>query len=427
MSLSTRLLIAINSICFILLIGLGSFVIVSKRTEAMASLDNRISSIGTYIAKVAGFYMWNLDTTSLQTMKDDLEKDDAVEFVNFYDKDGKPAIEEKTAESKSLLMHETPIEYTGQGTIGKLTISYNRNSIDSAFKAALWQTLLAVILCQLTISLIVGYIIKKNLKAVLSALTEIEKTSETTSETSQSLKQVFQVISDETTKQASAIEETVASLEEITAVVKQSSDSAQIASKGSGESAMHARSGREVIQDLNSAMKDISDSSKRIQEITGVIDDIAFQTNLLALNAAVEAARAGEQGRGFAVVADAVRNLSQRSAAAAKDIDQMIKESVSKIQHGLKALQTNEQVFDKIADGVEKISTLNEAIYNSVEEQNRGLVLISQAMNQIDNSTQETASNSAKVSESSEELAEQANRLKSLVKELNQTVTGKSA
>lgn len=427
MSLSTRLLIAINSICFVLLIGLGGFIIVSKRTEAISSLENRISSIGTYLAKVAGFYMWNLDTNSILAMRNDLEKDDSVEVVNFYDKDGKPVIEEKQPSRQAVYYYDTAIEYVGQGTIGKLRIGYNRNSIELAFKNAIWQAILAVILCQMIISLVVGLIIRKNLNSVLNALSEIEKTSETTSETSFSLKQVFQMINDATTRQATAIEETVASLEEITAVVKQSSENAQVASKGSGESASQARSGREVIQGLNKAMHDISDSSKRIQEITGVIDDIAFQTNLLALNAAVEAARAGEQGRGFAVVADAVRNLSQRSAAAAKDIDQMIKESVSKINHGLEALQQNEQVFDKIADGVEKISTLNEAIYSSVEEQNRGLVLISQAMNQIDSSTQETANNSSKVSVSSEELAEQASRLKSLVKELNQTVTGKAS
>ena len=173
-------------------------------------------------------------------------------------------------------------------------------------------------------------------------------------------------------------------------------------------------------------MTDISKSSKKIEEIINVIDDIAFQTNLLALNAAVEAARAGEQGKGFAVVAEAVRNLAQRSSAAAKDITVLIKESVEKIGHGSKIADQSGTVLKNIVGSVKKVSDLNNEIASASAEQSNGISQISKAMNELDNATQQNAASSEETAASSEEMSAQAIELQVLVEELSQVIDGSS-
>ncbi|MES9868052.1 MAG: methyl-accepting chemotaxis protein, partial [Candidatus Thiodiazotropha sp. LLP2] len=141
-------------------------------------------------------------------------------------------------------------------------------------------------------------------------------------------------LSQRTEEQAASLEETASSMEEMTTTVRQSADNANLADNLAKEANSKANHGGKVVKQAVSAMEAINDSSKRISDIIGVIDEIAFQTNLLALNAAVEAARAGEQGRGFAVVAGEVRNLAQRSAGAAKEIKDLIRDSVNKVTDG---------------------------------------------------------------------------------------------
>jgi methyl-accepting chemotaxis protein len=172
-------------------------------------------------------------------------------------------------------------------------------------------------------------------------------------------------------------------------------------------------------------MSEISNSSRKIEEILNVIDDIAFQTNLLALNAAVEAARAGEQGRGFAVVAEAVRNLAQKSGAAAKDISSLIKENVAKSKQGVGIANSSEQVFKNILDSVKKVSDLSTEIASGSREQAVGIEQISKAMNQLDQAIQGNAASAEESAASSEEMSAQAASLLKLVDELKAVVAGK--
>ncbi|QDK47313.1 hypothetical protein DOM22_01130 [Bdellovibrio sp. ZAP7] len=231
-------------------------------------------------------------------------------------------------------------------------------------------------------------------------------------------------LSEASTEQASSLEETVATLEELTSMVKVNSEHAKEAARLSESTRSIAGKGEEEIKQLITSMSQISQDSKKIEEIITVIDDIAFQTNLLALNAAVEAARAGEQGKGFAVVAEAVRTLAQRSSSAAKDITDLIKSSVEKIEKGSSQAGQSGKVLEEIVTSVKKVSDINAEIAAASNEQTNGIVQISTAMNQLDQVTQVNAASSEEAAAAAEELSAQGVQLIRAMDLLNVTVYG---
>ncbi|WP_413739683.1 methyl-accepting chemotaxis protein [Sodalis sp. RH14] len=205
-------------------------------------------------------------------------------------------------------------------------------------------------------------------------------------------------LSSRTEQQAAAVVETAASMEELTSTVKNNADNARHASQIAGEATHNAHQGGEVMKNVVRTMDDISLSSKKITDITAVINSIAFQTNILALNAAVEAARAGEQGRGFAVVASEVRNLSQRSSQAAKEIATLIGESVSRIDVGTKLVAQAGDTMEQIVASVSRVNDIMGEISSASEEQSHGIEQIARAISELDTTTQQ---NAALVTESS--------------------------
>lgn len=240
----------------------------------------------------------------------------------------------------------------------------------------------------------------------------------------QQLSATGQTLSQASTSAAASLEETVASLEEMSSMVKMNSDNAKQASALSQTSRDSAEQGEKEIHSLISSMHEISSSSKKIEEIITVIDDIAFQTNLLALNAAVEAARAGEQGKGFAVVADAVRSLAQKSAVAAKDISDLIKDSVQKIDRGTKIADHSGTVLNNIVISVKKVADLNHEISAASNEQSTGITQVGKAMNQLDQSTQMNAASAEEIAASAEELLQQSQNMQEKVQDLNAVILG---
>src|SRR5205814_10407986 len=180
-------------------------------------------------------------------------------------------------------------------------------------------------------------------------------------------------------EQASNLQQTAASMEQLTATVKHNADTAQQATRLAGEASSVAGQGGAVVDQVVTTMDDITQSSRKIADIIGVIDGIAFQTNILALNAAVEAARAGEQGRGFAVVAGEVRSLAQRSATAAKEIKTLIGESVTKVEAGTKQVDTAGKTMQEIVESVNKVSILVAEIAAASSEQSAGIGQINTA------------------------------------------------
>lgn len=224
-----------------------------------------------------------------------------------------------------------------------------------------------------------------------------------------------QELSSSSTQAAASMQETAASVQEISTVVQSSRENAEIAMKLSSESRDIAENGHRSISALIGSMGTVSESSKKIEEIVSLIDDIAFQTNLLSLNAAVEAARAGEQGKGFAVVADAVRTLAQRSATSAKEISLLISKSVTQIQDShSQALQSGE-ILKKIVDSVQKVADLNQEIFQAANEQSNGLSQITNAMHQLDNLAQINAKSTIDLNQATSDFESQAEQMNELV------------
>ncbi len=211
-----------------------------------------------------------------------------------------------------------------------------------------------------------------------------------------------------TESQASSLEETASSMEELTATVRQNADNASQANQlVQGAAAVAARGG-EVVGQVVRTMEEIAQGSKRISEITGIINGIAFQTNILALNAAVEAARAGDQGRGFAVVASEVRSLAQRSAEAAKEIKALIEESTSKVNSGSKLAAEAGKTIQEVVASVHKMAGITGDISAASREQAAGIQQVGQAVTQMDQATQQNAALVEQVSAASASLQDQA-------------------
>ncbi len=218
-------------------------------------------------------------------------------------------------------------------------------------------------------------------------------------------------LSQRTETQASNLEETASAMEELTTTVQQNAENATEASKLSSSAMEKASSGGAVVSSAVEAMEEINSSSKKIADIIGVIDEIAFQTNLLALNAAVEAARAGEQGRGFAVVAAEVRNLAQRSAAAAKEIKGLINDSVDAVGKGTKLVDETGQTFTELVAAVQEVVTMISDIDSASREQAAGINEVSSAVAQMDEMTQQNAALVEQASASSKAMEDQAQGL----------------
>ncbi len=244
---------------------------------------------------------------------------------------------------------------------------------------------------------------------------EVRQGTDTIATASSEIASGNQDLSSRTEEQASSLEETAASMEELTSTVKQNADNARQANQLAVSASEVAVKGGSVVSQVVDTMGSINASSRKIVDIIGVIDGIAFQTNILALNAAVEAARAGEQGRGFAVVASEVRSLAQRSAAAAKEIKTLIGDSVEKVEEGSKQVAEAGRTMEEIVDSVKRVTDIMGEITAASQEQTSGIEQINQAVTQMDQATQQNAALVEEASAAAQSLQEQASSLSEVV------------
>jgi methyl-accepting chemotaxis protein len=231
-------------------------------------------------------------------------------------------------------------------------------------------------------------------------------------------------LSSRTESQASSLEQTAASMEELTSTVRQNSDSAAKANELATSASQIAQKGREVVGRVVDMMESINDSSRQIAEIITVIDSIAFQTNILALNAAVEAARAGEQGRGFAVVATEVRSLAQRSASAAKEIKELIINSVGQVDTGTELVAEAGATMQDVVASVKNLTGLMGEITDAGKEQSAGIEQVNQAIAEMDTVTQQNVDLVQQATHSAQSMQEQAASLAQLVSVFNLGMKG---
>ena len=256
----------------------------------------------------------------------------------------------------------------------------------------------------------------RTMTAELRRITQtVQDTTATVNAAAREITQGSADLSQRTEEQASALEETAASMEEITATIKHSADHAAQANQLVGGARTRAEQGGVVINRTITAMQAISHSSRKIADIIGVIDEIAFQTNPLALNAAVEAARAGKQGCGFAVVAGEVRKLAQRSADAAKEIKILITDSVAKVEDGGTLVDASGQTLRDIGLEVKKVSDLVAEMATATREQALSIDQVNQAILQMDQSTQQNAALVEQTAAASSAMGDQAQELQNLM------------
>lgn len=250
---------------------------------------------------------------------------------------------------------------------------------------------------------------------VAEAMQMVRVASQSVSGSAEEIARGNDELSARTEQQSAAVVETAASMEELSSTVKQNAHNAQLASELAATASESAVKGGNVVSTAVTRMKDISESSRRIADITSVINGIAFQTNILALNAAVEAARAGDQGRGFAVVAAEVRSLAQRSAQAAKEIETLISESVKHVEEGVYQVDLAGESMSGIVHSVTQVKILMQEISAASDEQNRGIGQIAQAMTEMDTTTQHNATLVQESSAAADSLEEQSGKLQQMV------------
>jgi len=252
-------------------------------------------------------------------------------------------------------------------------------------------------------------------QSLVSIVDEVRRGTDTIATATEEIARGNHDLSSRTEQQAGSLEETASSMEELTGTVRQNADNAREANALAANASEVARRGGDVVSQVVDTMNSINASSHNIVDIIAVIDGIAFQTNILALNAAVEAARAGEQGRGFAVVASEVRNLAQRSAAAAKEIKELINDSVDKVETGSKLVEQAGQTMNEIVASVQRVTDIMQDIASASAEQIDGIEQINHAISEMDAVTQQNAALVEQAAAAAEALREQASNQASVV------------
>lgn len=423
MSLTKRTLFSVSIISLTGMMALSLSIANKFKTTSYNSLESKVQMSVSFASNIASAYIWNFDMQGLAKLSDQLVKENEIKVANFYDKDNKPIIKAKEINPSFKTVRE---KILGQdnSTIAFIELAYSTEEIDKIIVSTYWSVFIIALIAQILLTFGTYWFVGRSSKRIEGTLDQLRETALQAGDSSNIMMRISNEIQTRGSGQTAAVEETSATLHQITSIVNLNAESSKHALKEAQDSFKSAQEGEKEISSLYKAMLDISDSAKRIEDVTQVVDDIAFQINLLALNAAVEAARAGEQGKGFAVVADAVRSLAQRSATAAKDINALIKESVHKIDNGNKIVESNRVVLTNLLSSAERVKDINSEIADSSKEQAAGISQISQAMSEIDTRANETAKSSEAATVQAQRLSEQSALLQEIISTFENEILG---
>lgn len=467
-SLRSRLIIATNVMGALMMCLVAAWLLWQKQSEGRQTLKLKMEGLVAVLKSASFPHIWNLDKNALQDLVVEIKKDSDIDWIEFKDKDNQlMSAEEKNKATDSYEVIQADVTDKKNQVIGKFSLAYNDKAVTANVKKSLGGILGAIVFCLTFFSFAMYFILSNLTHHFVSLVTRLKNSVEGTSKTSVDVRGASQHVSSATTQQASAIQETVATLNEISAMVSRSVENTQNSTAKAERSHEIAGEGLQAIRGMIEAMDDIdksnedimktlNDSNEKIAGIvqmiteisskTNVINDIVFQTKLLSFNASVEAARAGEHGKGFAVVAEEVGSLAQMSGNAAREIDNLLKDSIqkvqviveesrrsvthqmesgkSKVEKGMQIAQRCSQALDEVTTNVGEVKSLMTDIAAASKEQADGVNNITVAMTQLDKSTQANANTAVETLGFSGTLEKQALAMSHVVQELEHRVFG---
>ncbi len=458
-TINKKILLPMLLLVTMLIGALGGVLVGQQHRELTSMMESKSDSVTTMLATIAAPYLNNYDFTALEGFVKETVKDKDVAFAEYYDTDAKSLTSnamKAPADTSQLKVYERNILGTDGKILGEVKVGYKTSALDRMLRSSIsivLESLVVVLgLISLGLTLIVRTVTSPLKRAItiarhvadgnltqrievnsqdeagqlLRALQDMNESlanivgdvrnfSDSIITSSQQIAAGNRDLSQRTSEQAANLEETASSMEELTSTVRQNAENARQANLLAANASDVAVKGGQVVSEVVQTMASISVSSKKIMDIISVIEGIAFQTNILALNAAVEAARAGEQGRGFAVVAAEVRNLAQRSAAAAKEIAALIGDSVDKVDIGAKQVDQAGATMNEIVTAVKRVTDIMAEIAAASNEQSAGIEQVNQAITQMDEVTQQNAALVEEAEAAAEAMQEQAGRLSEAV------------
>ena len=475
-SLMFRLMTAVNVSALLILLALTSFILKQTTQSVEKQIDNEVSSLSESLKYTLANYVKDSSIDNLKTLAKDIVDDETINEVFIFDKDKKLIATSKNADAEvhnkteQIYTIKTDIIKLGEesaGPVGSIEIKYNHNDIIAVKKDFYIIGAISNIIAQILLSFVMWFFLSRSIKSINLTTDKLKSISKSTSDSSKEVESISESVSSSANEQAASIQETVATLDEITSQVTATADSVTNSTKKSEESLHIANEGKLVVTEMITSMEAIGKSNqdimdeiargnerigglvKIINEIsqkTAVINDIVFQTKLLSFNASVEAARAGEHGKGFAVVAEEVGKLAQMSGTASTEISAILNDSIVKVNSVIEETNRNVKVLTdagslKVSDGMRIAdkcgSVLEDIVTNAAivknmmteisvasKEQEEGVRNIAAAMNQLDQATLSNNKAAAQSSESAKQLLNHSTSLQHAVIELETEILG---
>jgi methyl-accepting chemotaxis protein len=459
-TINKKLLLPTLLLVTIMIGALGVAQIIQQQNIHKRMMDSKADSLISMLASISVQYIVNYDLSALDIFVKQTAKDKDIAFAEYYDTDGKSLTSDvmtAPADTSRLIVYEHDIDGADGRLLGKVKVGFDTTMLDKMLRNSITIAVISLIAVLGLLALGLAFIVRSVSKPLKNAIEiarrvadgdltssikatssdevgqlllalqdmnaslgnivgEVRSTTEAITTAAQQVAAGNSDLSQRTEEQASSLEETASSMEELTSTVKQNAENAKQANQLAANASDIAVKGGMAVGEVVQTMGSISASSKKIMDIISVIEGIAFQTNILALNAAVEAARAGEQGRGFAVVAAEVRNLAQRSAAAAKEITALIGDSVDKVEIGSKQVDKAGETMNEIVLAVKRVTDIMAEIAAASNEQSSGIEQVNQALVQMDEVTQQNAALVEEAAASAEAMREQAGTLMQAVR-----------